>query len=246
MKCPTCGASATGKFCHNCGAALGKRACAKCGAALTGSAKFCHACGAPSAGSAGVGAATGTRAGGIPWFLVGGGVVVLLVVVAVVQLQPGTPPPSPAAPAAQAAGPVDLSQLTPREAADRLFDRVMISREAGKLDTAAFFAPMALRAYGMLDTLDLDARFHIGLLEIAAGNPAGADAQADTLAQAVRTHLYAFMLRADAARARGDTAAARRADQAFLQHYDAETTANRPEYAPHAPWLATYRDGIAR
>jgi hypothetical protein len=105
---------------------------------------------------------------------------------------------------------------------------------------------MALRAYGMLEAIDLDARFHIGLLEIAAGNPAGADAQADTLAQAVPTHLYAFMLRADAARARGDTAAARRVDQAFLRSYDAESAANRPEYAPHATWLATYREGIAR
>ena len=240
MKCPTCGANATGKFCHNCGAALGKRTCAKCGAALTGTAKFCHACGTPSAG---VEAGTGTRAGGVPWFLVGGAVVVLLVIVAVVQLRPGTPPPAPGTPAAQPSAPLDLSQLSPRQAADRLFDRVMISREAGKLDTAAFFAPMALRAYGMLDALDPDARFHIGLLEIAAGNPAGADAQADTLAEAVRTHLYAFMLRADAARARGDTAAARRLDQAFLRSYDAETAANRPEYAPHATWLATYRDG---
>ena len=166
MKCPTCGTNATGKFCHNCGATLGKRTCAKCGAALTGGAKFCHACGASAADVAG-GAAT--RPGDIPWFLVGGVVVVLLVIVAVVQLKPGTPPPAPAAPAAQAPGPVDLSQLTPREAADRLFDRVMISREAGKLDTAAFFAPMAIRAYGMLDALDLDARFHIGLLEVENG-----------------------------------------------------------------------------
>ncbi|HEX9632141.1 MAG TPA: zinc ribbon domain-containing protein [Gemmatimonadales bacterium] len=244
MTCPTCGATATGKFCHNCGAALGARVCAKCGAALSGGARFCHACGAPAAG---VGGATAARTGGgIPWFLVGGAVVVLLVIVAVVQLTPGAPPPAPGAPAAPASGPVDLSQLTPREAADRLFDRVMISREAGKLDTAAFFAPMALRAYAMLDEVDADARFHIGLLEIAAGDPTGAEAQADTLAQAVPTHLYASMLRADAARARGDTAAAERADQAFLRNYEAETAANRPEYAPHAPWLATYREGIGR
>jgi hypothetical protein len=170
----------------------------------------------------------------------------MLVIVAVVQLRPGAPPPAAEAPVARPSGPVDLTQLTPREAADRLFDRVMISREAGKLDSAAFFAPMALRAYAMLDGLDPDARFHIGLLEIAAGNPPGAEAQADTLAQAVPTHLYAFMLRADAARARGDSAAAARADQAFVRNYDAETAAARPEYGPHAPWLATYREGIGR
>jgi len=243
MKCPTCGANATGKFCHNCGTPLGKRACAACGAALTGTARFCHACGAPAAGAGGGPAGAGATRG-VPWFLVGAAVVILLVVVAVVQLRPGAPPPAPGAPAGQPSGPVDLAQMSPREAADRLFDRVMISREAGKLDSAAFFAPMAIRAYAMLDGLDPDARFHVGLLEIAAGNPAGADAQADTLAQAVPTHLYAFMLRADAARARGDTAAAARADQAFLRSYEAETAAARPEYGPHAPWLATYRDGI--
>jgi hypothetical protein len=243
MKCPTCGADATGKFCHNCGSLLGKRTCAQCSAALARGAKFCHACGAPTGGP---GAAPGSRPAGIPWILVGAAVVVLLVVVAVVQLRPGAAPPAPAAPPVRPSGPVDLARLSPREAADRLFDRVMISREAGKLDSAAFFAPMALRAYAMLDGLDADARFHIGLLELAAGNPAGAEAQADTLAQAVPTHLYAFMLRADAARARGDTAAGERADQAYLRHYDAETAANRPEYAPHAPWLATYRDGIRR
>lgn len=241
MKCPKCGANSSGKFCSECGTALGKRVCGKCGVALTGTAKFCHACGAPSAGQ---GAATPT--GGVPWFLVGGAVIVILVVVAMVQLRPGSAPP-PAVPAAtQLSGQVDLSQLSPREAADRLFDRVMIAREAGKLDSAAFFAPMALRAYGMLDGVDADARFHVGLLEVAASNPAGADAQADTLAQTVPTHLYAFMLRADAARARGDSAAARRADQAFLEHYAAETAANRAEYASHSTWLATYRDGIGR
>jgi hypothetical protein len=241
MKCPKCGATSSGKFCSECGTALGKRACGTCGAALSGSAKFCHACGAPSAGGV---AATSTT--GVPWFLVGGAVIVILVVVAIVQLKPGAVRP-PAVPAAtQLSGPVDLSQLSPREAADRLFDRVMISREAGKLDSAAFFAPMALRAYSMLDGLDADARFHIGLLEVAAGNPDGADAQADTLAQAVPTHLYAFMLRADAARARGDTAAARRADQAFLEHYVAETAASRTEYGPHSTWLGTYKDGIGR
>ena len=240
MKCPKCGATSGGKFCSECGTALGKQVCSTCGAALSGSAKFCHACGAPAAG----GAAAAARAGGIPWFLVGGAVIVVLVVVAIVQLKPGATVPPPVPAAAQLSEPVDLSQLSPREAADRLFDRVMISREAGKLDSAAFFAPMALRAYGMLDGLDPDARFHMGLLEVAAGNPDGADAQADTLAQTVPTHLYAFMLRADAARARGDTSAARRADQAFLEHYAAETAANRPEYGPHSTWLGTYRDGI--
>lgn len=246
MTCPNCGATASGKFCSNCGAALGARACSQCGAPLGAGAKFCHACGAPAGGPAGGRPRTSGMPAGTPWFIAGTAVVVVLLVLAVTQLKPAAPPAMGAtATAAPAAGPVDLSQMTPREAADRLFDRVMMDRESGKLDSASFFAPMAIRAYSMLDSLDPLARFDMGLLEIVAGDPAAADAQADTIARAVPTHLYASMLRAEAAAARGDSAAAKQAGAAYLRNYDAETAANRPEYGPHAVWLKSYRDSIA-
>lgn len=242
MKCPNCGTDASGKFCSNCGASLKSSACSKCGAPLSAGAKFCHACGTPAAPSAAVAARSG-----VPWFLVGAVVVVAIVVLAVTQLRPGAPVASPTPPPAMGGGgPVDLSQLSPRDAADRLFNRVMMLREAGSADSAAFFAPMALQAYGMLEALDNDARFHIGLIELAAGNPEGARAQADTIAGDVPTHLFAAMLRADAARARDDADAARAAEQAYLQNFDAEMNARRPEYEHHGPWLTTYRDNIAR
>lgn len=244
MTCPNCGATASGKFCSECGAALGARTCRECGASLNAGAKFCHACGAPASGVGPGRAAAARMPSGTPWFVAGGAVVVLLVILAVTQLR--QPAPAASAPAAApAAGPVDLAQMTPRQAAERLFDRVMSDRERGQLDSASFFVPMALRAYGMLDSLDPLARFDIGLLEIVAGNPAGADAQADTIAQAVPTHLYASMLRAEAAVARGDAAAAKRAGAAFLRDYDAEMAAGRPGYRAHAPWLESYRDSVA-
>jgi hypothetical protein len=218
MTCPTCGATASGKFCSNCGASLGARACSQCGASLSATAKFCHACGAAATKPDGGAPRPSGLPTGTPWFVAGGTVVVLLVVLAVTQLRPAAPPPSTPPTGAATGGLVDLSQMSPREAADRLFDRVMIDREGGKLDSASFFAPMALRAYGMLDSLDADARFHIGLLEVAAGNPDGADAQADTIASTVPTHLYASMLRAEAARARGDSAAAKQADATYLRN----------------------------
>jgi hypothetical protein len=243
MKCPSCGADASGKFCHNCGAPLGKQTCSKCNAPLNPGAKFCHACGTPTVAGA-RGAAAGRQ--GIPWFLVGAAVVALLVVVAVIRLEPGSTPPAPGMPAGGAApaGPVDLSQLTPREAADRLFDRIMRYREAGITDSAAFFAPMALRAYDMLDERDADARFHIGLIDLAVSDPDGALAQADTIARSVPTHLYAAMLRSDAELAKGDSAAAKRAQQQFLRNYESEMAAGRSEYAPHEAWLGTYRKTI--
>lgn len=244
MKCPKCGTSASGKFCSNCGTALGAAACAKCGAPLNATAKFCHACGAPAV-TRGATAAAGAQAA-IPWFLVGGAVVVLLVILGVLQLRPGAPPAPATPPAAATSGPVDLSQLTPREAADRLFNRVMQANEAGVRDTAVLFATMALRAYDMIDGLDDDARFHIGLIQLVAGNPAAAVAQADTIAAGTPTHLFAAMLRADAARATGDSVAARRAEQAYLQDYDAEVALARPGYEHHSSWLTTYRNNIRR
>jgi hypothetical protein len=86
----------------------------------------------------------------------------------------------------------------------------------------------------------------MGLIQLVAGNPAGADAQADSIAQEVPTHLFAAMLRADAARARGDSAAARVAEETYLRNFDAEIALARQEYGHHGPWLSTYRDRIRR
>lgn len=242
MKCPKCGTNATGKFCSSCGTALGASACAKCGAPLNASARFCHACGAPAHAAGGT--APGAQ-GGVPWFLVGGAVVVLVVIIGVLQLRPAAPPPG-AAPAGMPAGPVDLAQMSPKDAADRLFNRVMQANEMGVRDTAVMFSTMALQAYAMLDGLDDDARFHIGLVQMVAGNPAAALAQADTIAAGTPTHLFAAMLRADAYRSTGDSAAMRRAEDAYLQNFDAELAAARPGYEHHRTWLQTYRNNIRR
>jgi hypothetical protein len=139
------------------------------------------------------------------------------------------------------AGPVDLSQMSPRDAADRLFNRIMTAYESGAKDSAQFFAPMALQAYGMVE-LDADARYHVGLIDLVSDDYAGAAAQADTIARTVPGHLYATVLRAEVARARGDSAALRQAQRVFLDHYDAETKANRPEYAEHPGLLERFRN----
>jgi hypothetical protein len=241
MKCPKCGANASGKFCSACGARLGTASCAACGAPLSAGAKFCHACGA-TAGAGGGAAVIAPRASLVPWVVAGAAVVVLLVILAAVLLRPGAAP-APAA-AADRAGPVNLAELTPREAADRLFNRVMSADERGVQDTARFFAPMALQAYRMMGELDADARYHVGLLSLVTEDYPAALAQADSLSQAVPGHLYASVLRAQVARGQGDEAAARRAEQAFLDHYDAEVAANRPEYGEHPGLLERFRQEI--
>lgn len=240
MKCPNCGASATGKFCSSCGGRLGAASCTACGAAQTAGARFCHACGA----AAGAGPAVTAPANQVPWIVAGVAVVALLAVLAVVLLKPWAASPEAAATAPARPGPVDLTQISPRDAADRLFNRVMDANERGVNDTATFFAPMALNAYAMLGGLDADARYHVGLLSLVTADHATVLAQADSLAQSVPGHLYASVLRAEVARAQNDQAALRRAEAAFMEHYDAEIAAQRSEYADHPGLLDRFRQEV--
>jgi hypothetical protein len=112
----------------------------------------------------------------------------------------------------------------------------------GKADSAAFFLPMALQAYAMLPALDVDARYHMGILDLTGGNAAAALAQADTIRRAVRTHLFGFMLRARALDLQRDAAGARRAYADFLRNEAAERTRQRPEYGEHAQNLDAFHE----
>jgi len=217
--------------------------CHACGAALAPTAKYCHKCGAQVSGVA----AAGWRAG-LPWGVAGAALGALVTVVAL-RLGGSTgrgtgdaggvedgPPP------ASRSTPPDISQMSPEERATRLYNRVMSLHSQGKADSADFFLPMALQAYTMLPALDVDARYHMGVLDLTAGNAAGALAQADTIRRVTPTHLFAFMLRARALELTHDTPGALRAYRAFLQHEAAERARRRPEYDEHAQNLDAFRD----
>jgi len=212
--------------------------CHACGAALTSTARFCHKCGAQVPG----GQASGWRAG-LPWSVAGAALGALLTVVAL-RLGGSSGDGSREArdenaPASRLSPP-DISQMSPEERATRLYNRVMMLHTQGKPDSAEFFLPMALQAYAMLPALDVDARYHIGVLDLTGGNPVAALAQADTIRRAVPTHLFAFMLRARALELERDRAGARRAYRDFLAHEAAERTRQRPEYSEHAENLDAF------
>jgi hypothetical protein len=180
----------------------------------------------------------------VPW-VVAAVAVALLVVVFVARS--GGPAAAPAgnAPPAGMAGPVgttDLSTMTPREQADRLFDRVMRASEGGNASEVTFFGPMALQAYGMIGPLDADARFHIGLIEAALNHDAGATAQADTLARESPRHLFVPLIRWEVANRKQDTPALRRAYRQFLDNYDAEMATGKNEYDMHRTRLEAFRN----
>jgi hypothetical protein len=136
--------------------------------------------------------------------------------------------------AAQSGGvPVDISQMSPEERAERLYDRVMSLNERGRVDSVRFFAPMAMQAYLMLGTLTADQRYDLGRIAAVSGETEIAKAQADTILATQPQHLLGLMLAADVAGVRGDRAA----ESAYLRRFTAAAPAERakqlPEYQQH-------------
>src|SRR5437016_6852885 len=215
--------------------------CHACGAPLAATARFCHKCGAQVGGAQ----SSGWRAG-LPWSVAGAALGALLTVVAL-RLGAGSreqgagDAAEATAPSSQLPAP-DISQMSPEERATRLYNRVMTLHSQGKPDSAGFFLPMALQAYAMLPALDVDARYHVGVLDLTASDPAGALAQADSIRRAAPTHLFAFMLRARALELRHDLAGSRRAYSDFLTHEARERARNRPEYADHTENLDAFHE----
>src|SRR6266702_7935362 len=225
--------------------------CQACGTALAATAKFCHKCGARVSAQTSDGQAAGWRAG-LPWVVTGAALGALVTVLAL-RLGGSTgrgtgdaggvgdgPLPSSPVP------PPDISQMSPEERATRLYNRVMSLHSQGQADSAEFFLPMALQAYAMLPALDVDARYHIGVLDLTGGDAAGALAQADSINHAVPNHLFASMLRARALELRRDAPGARQAYDNFLRHEAAERARKRPEYAEHETNLNTFHEQAIR
>ena len=202
--------------------------CSSCGAPGTG--RFCAQCGTPLVG----GSLVAREKRG--WQVAAGAVVLVLVILGLVVLrQPPAPAAAAAAPAGQSAEgtPPDLSSMTPRERFDRLYKRVMGAAESGDSVTVARFAPMVFAAYQQLDTVDADARYHAALLQVHSGDMAGPSALADTILARQPGHLFGYIVRGTVARWQKDEAALHRAYTGFLEHYDAEMRAARPEYGEH-------------
>ena len=128
---------------------------------------------------------------------------------------------------------VDLASMTPHQAAERLFNRVMRALSAGDTAQARTFVPMALAAYQRVPDLDIDARYHLGTLHLLAEDPTAARAEADTILTADPNHLFGLFVAAQAEQAQGDQAAARELYQRFLEVYPAEAQRGLAEYQAH-------------
>ncbi|HZF67596.1 MAG TPA: zinc ribbon domain-containing protein [Gemmatirosa sp.] len=128
---------------------------------------------------------------------------------------------------------VDLSSMTPREIADRLFDRIMAQVAAGKADSAQAFAQMALQHYASMDK-DLDLRYDMGRVAEVTGSAEIARAQADTILREAPTHLLGLVLAAKAAALQGRMDDYRAFQQRLVAAAPAERAKKRDEYERHA------------
>ena len=247
MKCPNCGAQAEGAFCSECGSPLKGAKCRDCQAALPTGARFCNNCGTPT-GSRNAGSGD---PGKLPWIIAGSALVLLIAIIAwpalkgddqaeadgrvpISQMDEGFEGASTEGGGAGAPGPLTG---TPREQADRLFNRIMAEREGGDTAQAKFFLPMALQAYENAGPLDEDGYYHLSLLQNFGGDFKTAQATAEKILATSPNHLLGLSAAANAARAAGDIAAARKFYQRFLSAYDSESKLQKQEYIDHANML---------
>jgi tetratricopeptide (TPR) repeat protein len=247
--CPSCAAPASGRFCNQCGVAI-DATCRECQNPLPAGARFCNQCGVTVAA---VPAAAASRPQALPWAVAGLAVVALAGVLIVPKLS-SDPAREAAAAAVQSLaqqpvagapgmdpGSVDLASMSPRERADRLFNRVMEGMSGGDTTRIGFFTDMAIQAYGMVPERNADLHYHLGELYRAKGDLNGARAQADTLLAMDARHLFGLFGAAQVEQARGNREAAAALYRQFLDSYAAQIAQNRPEYTEHMQGLPAMR-----
>lgn len=211
--CPECGTPGAGHFCGQCGGALDSASR--------------HAPGRPAGGN------------DVAWWVAGAAMVGLILVLfwnvagrsAAASASIPAPAPAPS-----------LAQLTPRQTADQLFNRVMTASDNGDAATAAQFLPTALTAYESARPLDMDGRFHVALLYGTAGDHEASLASALEILETEPGHILGLVAAAKASLALGRTAEAAAYYQAILDHHDAEIARPLPEYQMHARYFGVARE----
>jgi hypothetical protein len=127
----------------------------------------------------------------------------------------------------------DISQMTPPQRAERLYDRIMTEFEAGHTENVRTFMPMAVAAYEMLAPLNLDQRYDLGRIGEVGGDTTLARAQADTILRERPAHLLGLILAARAARMEKQDARAKEMDARLLAAEPKERGVALPEYLLH-------------
>lgn len=264
MECRECGTESDGNYCPTCGARLAApegATCPSCGSEADAGAHYCTECGEalrerPSKPFTAY----------LPWILSGLALVVFAAAITLfVQDQAttrvGDDPMTggiisggggqaaggaPAMGGGAAGGSAmpsaeELAQMSPREAADRLFNRAMTAGESDA-ERAPFFAQMGVEAYRRVPAagVDADVRFHVGLLQLVRDDPAAARAEADTILGNRPGHLLGLYLALEAARAAGEEAEAAELEDRLREGVASTDLSSRPEYDAHRRLLEDF------
>jgi len=250
--CPSCGALASGRYCASCGSPLAGATCAACSADLSAGAKFCHRCGTAVGAAA---PARESKSSSLPW------IVAALAFLALFAMAAGrgfNARPSSTVDGSANALPQaglddrgmsgsdqssgvrapDISNLSPQERADRLYNRMMTLATEGKADSVQFFAPMAVQSYLLLSPLNADQRYDLGRIGEVAGALPLAKAQADSILLTNPNHLLGLILEARLATIAGDTAQLHSYERRLIAAEKSETAKKREEYLRHQDDIA--------
>ena len=184
----------------------------------------------------------------LPWWIAGGAMFVLILFVGLSMVRPGGPaPPAAATPTSGATvagtgAPPDISNMSPIEAADRLFNRVMQATSSGDSAQAQAFMPMAIAAYQRAQPLSLDGLFHLSMLNRTAMNLEAALADALDILDQDPNHLLGLAAAAEAALEMGDLDEAEKHYRVLAEVYDAESQEPVQEYADHSMIVEGLKD----
>ena len=253
MKCPSCGAAASGKFCASCGKPLRMKKCPSCGAQVSPESRFCTGCGntLPGGGDAkGRGTPSPASVGNanLAWWVSGALLVVVLFSLGYPVLTRsngsggGGPAPSGMGGATGGGSALDLATMSMEEMGDTLFNRVMRSSSAGDAADVEFFLPKALVIYEQLNPTDSDGLYHYALLHQVGGDFEAALAKAQEGLAQVPDYLLLLAVAAEASVGLGDEDGAREFYSHFLDVYDTEMGLMRPGYEHHQAIFPAYRE----
>lgn len=241
LPCPACGKRSSGNYCHHCGEALGGTLCTQCGAEVDG--RFCSQCGASVAKGRGrpaprAGRTTAARrqggSGDISWWVAGGALFIVAFAIALNAVNRSEPPAQLAPGSLAAPSPTPLAQMTPRQTADQLFNRVMAAEENGDSLTVGQFMPLALEAYDAARPLDMDGLFHLAILLRTDGQHEASLAAAEEILASEPNHILGLDAAARAALALGRDDAAASYYERVLANAETERGRPLPEYESHS------------
>jgi hypothetical protein len=163
-----------------------------------------------------------------------GALVLLVAIVAAQSMSSRASGPNMAAPSGAPMRAPDISQMSPRQITDNLFNRVMQLSEAGLADSARTIATlMAIPAFELHDALDADLRYDLARIAEVTGALHIANAQTDTILIENANHLLGLGMAARLARLRGNGAQADDLDRRLLAAERSELALGREEYRLH-------------